>query len=164
MEHRIIMKKSLFTLAVSLFAAMLSGCMSYSYEGKTEAPVKAPEYIKIYHDSSKIGKKYTVLGTATVSGYARDVSSNRMLEKLRSEAHKCGACAILIVEQQLVSADSDSEAQPFTTAFDFDDTDRNWRQIYQDIDRNFANTRRVPNAHVNPGAERRIIRAEFVKW
>ena len=59
MENRIIMKKSLFTLAVSLFAAMLSGCMSYSYEGKTEAPVKAPEYIKIYHDSSKIGKKYT---------------------------------------------------------------------------------------------------------
>ena len=157
------MKKSLFTLAVSLFAAMLSGCMSYSYEGKTEAPVKAPEYIKIYHDSSKIGKKYTVLGTATVSGYARDVSSNRMLEKLRSEAHKCGASAILIVEQQLIPTGTASGSQPFMTAFDYDDTSSSWRQIYQDVDQNFSNTRRVRNNHSSSGSSRRIIRAEFIR-
>ena len=157
------MKKSVFTSIVLLFTALLAGCVSYSYEGKTEAPVKAPEYIRIYHDASKIDKKYTVLGTATVSGFARDVSNNRMLEKLRSEAHKCGATAILIVEQQLVAVDNDSDAQPFTTAFDYDDSDRTWRQIYKDVDQDFTNTLRSSNSRSNSAA-RRIIRAEFLRW
>ena len=158
------MKKSVFVLAVAIFSALISGCVSYSYEGKTATPVKAPEYIRIFNDASQIKRKYTVLGTATVSGYSQDVSCNRMLEKLRYEAHKCGATAILLTDQQLVSVSSDADAQPFTTAFDSDDTDRNWRQIYQDVDQNFANTSRIPNNHVSPAPAKRVMKAEFIRW
>lgn len=150
----------LFTAAVALTFA---GCVSYDYEGKMEPPVKAAKDIRIYNDSGAIGKSYTVLGTAVVSGNSQDVSRDRMIEKLRSEAHKCGATAILIVEQQLIPTGTASGSQPFMTAFDYDDTSSSWRQIYQDVDQNFSNTRRVRNNHSSSGSSRRIIRAEFIR-
>lgn len=158
------MKKTVFTI-IALSAIVLSfGCMSYSYEGKKENPVKAAEHIRIFTDASKIEKSYTVLGIARVSGYAQDVSVDRMLAKLRSEAHKCGASAILIVEQQLVPADSAAETPVFTTAFDYDDTNQNWSMIHRDVDQNFSNTFRAKNQPGNPEAARRVIRAEFIRW
>ena len=157
------MKKS-YSVLLALAVILTGGCMSYNYDGKTEAPVKPAKDIRIYNDSTRIGSSYTVLGTATVSGYSQDVSRDRMIDKLRSEAHKCGASAILIVEQQVIPVGNDSGSQPFTTAFDYDDTSRSWSQIYRDVDQNFANTRRTKHTHTSPGATRRIIRAEFIRY
>ena len=157
------MKKS-FCILFALAALLLGGCISYDYKGKTEMPVKPAKEIRIYNDSAKIERTYTVLGTATVSGYTQDVSRDRMIAKLRSEAHKCGASAILIVEQQVVPVSSDSNSQPFTTAFDYDDTSSSWSQIYRDVDQNFTNTRRTKHTYTSPGATRRIIRADFLRY
>ena len=158
------MKRIVFTIIASSAILLSFGCMSYSYEGKKEAPVKAAEHIRIFTDASKIEKSYTVLGRARVSGYAQDVSVDRMLAKLRSEAHKCGASAILIVEQQLIPVSSAAETPVFTTAFDYDDTNQNWSMIHRDVDQNFSNTIRTKKQHENPEAARRVIRAEFLRW
>ena len=157
------MKKS-FCILFALAALLLGGCISYDYKGKTEMPVKPAKEIRIYNDSAKIERTYTVLGTATVSGYTQDVSRDRMIAKLRSEAQKNGADAVIVTDQQIVSVNSDSGAQPFTTAFDYDDSSQNWREIYRDVDQNFTNPERSGHNHVNPGAARRIIYAKFIKF
>ena len=154
------MRKNI-SFAVLLLA--LCGCVSFDYVGKREAPVKPASDIRVYNDSGAVKRQYKVLGVAAVSGNCRDVSRERMIEKLREEAHKCGADAILIVEQQITTVGEDSGNQPFYTAFDYDDTDRSWSQIYRDVDQNFANTRRSVRP-LSPGSARRIIRAEFLRW
>ena len=157
------MKKFVYMGFAAVAALVFAGCVSYNYDGKTEPPVKAAKDIRIYNNAESIGKTYTVLGTAVVSGNSQDVSRDRMIEKLRSEAHKCGATAILIIEQQLIPTGTASGNQPFMTAFDYDDTSSSWRQIYQDVDQNFANTRRVRYNQSSSGSSRRIIRAEFIR-
>ena len=156
--------KTFLCVIAAVGSALLSGCISFDYEGKSEAPVRSAENIRIFNDATAIKESYSVLGTATVSGYTQDVSRDRMIAKLRSEAHKCGASAILIVEQQIVSVNSDSGSQPFTTAFDYDDSSNSWSQLYRDVDQNFSNTRRSKHSYVTPGATRRIIRAEFLRY
>lgn len=158
------MTKKTFCMMTAAVSLLLAGCISYDYEGKSETPVRAAKDIRIYNAASDIDESYDVLGTATVSGYTQDVSRDRMIAKLRSEAHECGASAILIVEQQIISVNSDSGNQPFTTAFDYDDTSNSWSQLYRDVDQNYSNTRRTKHRFVTPGATRRIIRAEFIRY
>lgn len=150
-------------ICLAVMLAVLCGCVSFDYVGKREEPVKPASGIKLYNDSASIKRNYSVLGVATVSGNCQDVSRERMIEKLRNEAHDCGADAILIVEQQISTVGEDSGTQPFFTAFDYDDTNRSWSQIYRDVDQNFANTRRSVR-QLSPGSARRIIRAEFLRW
>ena len=154
----------------SLFAAVLAmlaacGCISYSYEGVCE-PENSGD-VAVFADSSKIGRSYTVLGTATVSGNYQDVSRERMIDKLRSEAASCGADAILIVEQQVLPGDVKRSAAPvFTTAYDYDDTSRSWSQIYRDVDQTYGRVewRRRDAASGTVTSYRRVIRAEFLRY
>lgn len=153
------MKNILF----AMLALTLAGCVSYSYKGTSEPPVKEEKDIRIFTDPAKITRRYKVLGKATVSGNCQDVSRDRLISKLRSEAHDNGADAILITDQQMVTLNEDSSGTPFFTAFGNDDTNQNWGQIQRDVDANFANTRRTKNT-TSPGASRRIIEAEFIRY
>ncbi len=153
------MKNIFAAVAMLVFA----GCVSYSYTGKYETPVKEEKDIRIFTDSAKVPRRYTVLGKATVSGNCQDVSRDRLISKLRSKACAAGASAILITDQQVVTISEDSGSSPFFTAFDADDTNSNWSQLQQDVDENFANTRRMKNAN-SPGASRRVIHAEFLRY
>ncbi|MBE6363283.1 MAG: hypothetical protein E7054_06470 [Lentisphaerae bacterium] len=158
------MKNIKFAMFSAMAAMMISGCISYSYEGKKSEPAKKIDDVRVFNSVTEIKRSYTVLGTATVSAYTQDVSRDRMIAKLRSEAQKNGADAVIVTDQQIVSVNSDSGAQPFTTAFDYDDSSQNWREIYRDIDQNFTNPERSGHNHVNPGAARRIIYAKFIKF
>ena len=158
------MKNIMFVMISALAATMISGCISYSYEGKKSEPVRNIDYIRVFDSASEVKKAYTVLGIATVSGYTQDVSYDRMISKLRSEAQKNGADAVVITDRQIIPVRSDSGSQPFTTAFDYDDSCRNWREIYRDVDQNFTNPERTVNNHAVPGATRRIIYAKFIKF
>ena len=62
-----IMKKS-FCMIAAACSALLFGCMSFDYEGKSEAPVRPADDIRIFNDATAIKEPYSVLGTATVSG------------------------------------------------------------------------------------------------
>lgn len=162
-------------------AVLLSGCISMEYTGEKLAPNPPDSKVAVYTDSAKIARAYQVLGTAKVSGNYQEVSRDRMIEKLRSEARKCGADAILIIEQQVIPDDDlkVSRSPVFTTAFDYDDTNHNWSQLSRDVDQNFA----APDSKgialgsrvtVGGGSTsssagsannfRRVIRAEFLRY
>ena len=142
----------------------ICGCISYEYNGKKDEPVKNIREIRVFNNAGRISFRYTVLGTAVVSAYSGDVSRDRMINKLKKEAERCGANAILIVEQRIVPVESDSGSQQFTTAFDYDDSCQIWSMLYRDMDQNFVISPDTGNKNVTPGATRRIIRAEFLRY
>ena len=152
-------------IAAVLVVGLAAGCISYQYEGgKGE---KETESVKVFSDATRIGRPYSVLGEARVSGNYQEVSRDRMVRKLLSEAGKCGADAILIVEQQVVPLAEGRGEGGFLTAFDYDDTNRSWSQLYRDVDQRYGNIRnRTPGGSGSALAlrYRRIIRAEFLKY
>ncbi|MBO5667500.1 MAG: membrane lipoprotein lipid attachment site-containing protein [Lentisphaeria bacterium] len=158
------MKKLLVILSA---AAILSGCVSIEYTGKTVAAGESDTKIAVFTDSSKITRKYEVLGQATARGNYQEVSRDRMISKLRQKAAESGANAILIVEHQVISdLDEASTSPAFMTALDYDETEGNWKQIYTDVNRDFVNTRRNRTSTTSGSANHftRVIRAEFLRW
>ena len=169
------MKYSCFLAAAAL---MLAGCVSYEYKGDSGGDPTTS--VAVFMNASKIRRTYQVLGEATVSGDCQDVSRDRLMKKLIGEAEKNGADAVLIVEQQVLPYGTASSAQGrFMTAYDYDDTNQSWNQVYRDVDQRYSNlfnsslqgmiTRKGGSA-ASPetvGAARgyrRIIRAEFLKY
>lgn len=159
-------KKIIFAFAAAVLLFTWSGCISYSYSGEKAAP--AAEKAELFYDSGKINKKYNVLGTAVVSGDYMQISRDRMLEKLKYEARKCGADAILIIEHQVLPADMAAAGRKsgFFTAFDYDDTNRSWGELYRDVDVNFGNIGKSSASGGSSGisGSKRIIRAEFLRY
>ena len=147
-----------------LFAAAVfsAGCMSYEYDGISNGTNTGK--VAVFTDSARISAKYKVLGKATVSGNYREISREKMMSKLTAEAAKCGADAILIVEQQVIPAGEVSRSA-FDTSFSYDDSNRSWNKIDRDVSLTYGNIR---NKQSDPAAQvqsyRRIIRAEFLQY
>ena len=168
--------KRIMALAVAMLAA---GCVSYEYKGGSGGePTTA---VAVFMNSARIRRTYQVLGEATVSGDYHEVSRDRLMNKLISEAEKNGADAVLVVEQQVLPYGSVSGAQGrFLTAFDYDDTSQSWNQVYRDVDQRYSNLFNTSlqsmitrdggggRAGTAGGASargyKRIIRAEFLKY
>ena len=153
-------KRSLFLSALVL---LLAGCINFQYPGESAPPVT--EEVTVFTDATKIRRTYRVLGEATASGDYRDVSRDRLLDKLRSEAASKGADAILITEQQVVPKSESRSVEPrFNTAYDYDSGSSNWRQIQQDVDMNYGSVRgSLEEVSVNARYVR-VLRAEFLKY
>ena len=158
------MKKS--SLLLSALLTLCSGCISVEYSGEKLAQKAVSAKLAVFSDSAAVKKNYSVLGVATVSGNYRDVSRDRMIGKLRDEARKCGADAILIVEQQVVPENDNASDPVFMTAFDYDDTSQSWSQLYRDVDRNFVNPDRNRSQTTAGSVNnfKRVIRAEFLRF
>lgn len=156
------MNKMMTLIMIAVSGAFLCGCVSYEYSGESVTPVT--ENVDVFSDSAKITKGYRVLGRAVVSGNYRDVTREKMMQTLTEKAEKCGADAILIVEQQVLPAGTVSRPM-FDTAFDFNDTNRSWSQIERDVDITYGeiNKNRPLNMR-SVSTYRRIIRAEFLKY
>ncbi|MDR0933251.1 MAG: hypothetical protein LBM70_09575 [Victivallales bacterium] len=155
------MVKPIFLLFVLFTVA--TGCVNFNYRGESSTP-SANEAV-VFTDATKIGKSYRVLGEATASGDYRDVSRDRLLNKLKKEAAAKGADAILITEQQVVPQSESRSVEPrFNTAYDYDSDSSNWRQIQQDVDVNYGNAcGSLEEVSVN-ARYIRILRAEFLKY
>ena len=151
---------TIFSLALLLAA----GCVSYEYKG--EKGGTPTDSVAVFMNSGKIGRPYQVLGEATVSGDYHEVTRDRLMDKLVSEAEKSGADAVLIVEQQVLPYGGNSPAQGrFLTAFDYDDSNRSWSQVYRDVDQRYGKLfGSDDNATGASRGYRRIIRAEFLKY
>ena len=166
-------------IAALALLALVSGCISYEYKGeKGDGPSAS---VAVFMSSAKIRRTYQVLGEATVSGDYHEVSRDRMMAKLISEAEKTGADAVLIVEQQVLPYGTASGAQGrFLTAYDYDDTSQSWNQVYRDVDQRYSNLFNTTLQGVitrsgggstggSSGAAaargyKRIIRAEFLRY
>ena len=126
---------------VYLAAAMLllaTGCVSYEYKGESGGDPTVQ--VAVFMNSAKIRRTYQVLGEATVSADYQDVPRDRLMKKLIGEAEKNGADAVLIVEQQVLPYGTVSSAQGrFMTAYDYDDTNQSWSQVYRDVDQRYSN-------------------------
>jgi len=170
------MKYGIAALALWMLAA---GCVSYEYKGESAGePTTA---VAVFMNSARIRRTYQVLGEATVSGDYHEVSRDRLMGKLISEAEKNGADAVLVVEQQVLPYGSVSSSAHgrFMTAFDYDDTSQSWNQVYRDVDQRYSNLFNTSLQSVitrdgsKPGTGstgtaargyKRIIRAEFLKY
>ena len=167
-------KTVIAALALVLLAA---GCISYEYKGESGGGPTTS--VSVFMSVDKIRRTYQVLGEATVSGDYREVSRDRLMNKLISEAEKNGADAVLVVEQQVLPYGTASSAQGrFMTAYDYDDTSQSWNQVYRDVDQRYSNlfntslqnmiTRSGGTSGTAGGAGargyKRIIRAEFLKY
>jgi uncharacterized protein YbjQ (UPF0145 family) len=156
---------------------LTAGCVSYEYKGESAGDPSSS--VAVFMNATKVRRTYQVLGEATVSGDCRDVSRERLMNKLISEAEKNGADAVLVVEQQVLPYGTASSAQGrFMTAYDYDDVNHSWSQVYRDVDQRYTNLFNTslqgvltkdssPAAASNPTAARgyrRIIRAEFLKY
>ena len=154
--------KYLSFFALTAAIVLLTGCVSYEYSGETGGA--ETDKVGVFTDSSKISRPYRVLGRAVVSGNYREVSREKMMETMISRAQKCGADAILIVEQQVIPAGEVSRSM-FDTAFDFDNTNSSWRQLDRDFDLTYGEVGRKKASKVESvNSYRRIIRAEFLKY
>jgi len=166
-----------FGVAALALVLLAEGCVSYEYKG--ESGGEPTTGVAVFMNSAKIRRTYQVLGEATVSGDYQEVSRDRLMSKLISEAEKNGADAVLVVEQQVLPYGSAGSAQGrFMTAFDYDESSQSWNQVYRDVDQRYDKlfntslqnviTRRSGGGTSGGGAAarsyKRIIRAEFLKY
>ena len=166
-----------YWIAALMLSMLAAGCVSYEYKGESGGAPSSS--VMVFMNSAKIRRTYQVLGEATVSGDYRDVSRDRLMKKLISEAEKNGADAVLVVEQQVLPYGSLGGQQGrFMTAFDYDETSQSWNQLYRDVDQRYSNlfntslqnviTRRSGDTSGGGAAAarsyRRVIRAEFLKY
>ena len=157
--------KRFLSAAAAALALILAGCVSYSYTGEKAAPGNVEA--QVYTDSAKIDFPYQVLGKAVVSGSYQQVSRDRMIAQLKSEAQKCGADAVLIVEQQVLPEEMIRTGRQtgFFSAFDYDDASRSWGELHRDVDMTYGSIGKDPKKNPSPGIAdyKRIIRAEFLR-
>ena len=156
------MMKHLAFFALTAAIVLLTGCVSYEYSGENGGA--ETDNVGVFTDSARISRPYRVLGRAVVSGNYRDVSRERMMETMISRAQKCGADAILIVEQQVIPAGEVSRPI-FDTAFDFNEKNHSWQQLDRDFDLTYGEVGRKKASNIESvNSYRRIIRAEFLKY
>ena len=140
--------------------AVLSGCISYEYDGKVSGTPTST--VEICTDASKLNmNEYSVLGTASASGDSVNYSRYELFEKLSGEAKKCGADIILVISHQVVPS-SVGRADGINASFDQGDSNTSWQQIGRDMDTNYGNARNR-GATESTGSYLRIVKAEFLK-
>ncbi len=156
------MKIASWIAGIVLLAA--GGCMSYDYEGESAGTPTEEEHVKVFTDSARITQNYQVLGVATVSGNYQDVSREKMIDKLKSEAAKNGADAVLIVNQQVIPGKA-AQTPVFQTQFDYDSAQGSWNQVSQDVDLYYGSAfDRTKSVNTEISTYSRIIRAQFIRY
>ena len=158
------MKISFVYAAIFAAVAFLSGCISFEYNGKCDAPADSEPVI--VRNAAEIKRKFTILGQAQVSGNYQDVSRDRMTAKLVSEAKKRGADAVIVVDELVIPKSQgtvSSGKNRFATTFDADDDSRTWSQLSKDVDQDFAPGRKE-DIEIGADVYIRQIKADFVKF
>lgn len=137
---------------------LLAGCVNFEYDGGTEA--SGTKEAVVFSQADGIRRPYRVFGKATVSGDYNDVSRDRLLARLKSEAEEKGADAILITEQQVVPESESRSVEPrFGTAADHDGEAGSMRQIQRTLDLDGSMEKVENNARYL-----RVLKAEFLKY
>ena len=152
--------KKLFLLSAAA-AFLFAGCITYDYQGKESGTPSTT--VQICTDCSKIDKsKYTVLGTARVSGNSNNVSQSDLYEKLADKAKECGADVILVTAYQVAPSGS-VHGESVNAKFDCGDSNLTWQQISRDVDSNYGNVRGNSGESYSGGSYVRIVQAEYLK-
>ncbi|MDD3153386.1 MAG: hypothetical protein PHS41_00855 [Victivallaceae bacterium] len=149
--------------AAMVVCALLSGCMSFEYKGET---FPETESAKLYLSQAKAPAGYTVIGRAVVSGSYGDITRERMLKKLQSEAQLRGAEAVIVTGTQVipdgkvVSVDPESNTLAAVSA----DTTYSWNSMVSDFDGGYGEIGKKQVGQGKVPRYLRVIRAEFVRY
>ncbi len=154
-------------LTVFVFAVLFCGCINIQYNGKTADKKAGDVLVAVFANADKVNRKYTILGEAEASGNYLETSRDDMIAKLREKARECGADAIIIKEQKVVSeSGKEISGGVFRSAFDQEGTPENWQNFARTVDRDYVNTNRSAN-NTASGTNRnmtRIIKAVFITY
>ncbi len=157
------MKKICFPALMAVVTVILSGCISYSYEGETLPPT---ESVTIYSEKSKIPCEYQVMGNAVASGYYQDVTLGALKAEMEANAAKCGADAVLITSVQVVPDGEAVRVDPAVKTMSATGAENtyNMNQIQKDFDSGYGQAfdKNPPRSGVRE--YRRILKAEFIKF
>jgi len=142
---------------------LLAGCVDFEYDGGTET--SGPGEVAVFNQANGIRRPYRVFGRATVSGDYNDVSRDRLLAKLKSEAGEKGADAILITEQQVAPESFSRSIEPrFGTAADHDGEAGSLQQIQRGMDLGYGSYRDNAEDMKTNARYLRVLKAEFLKY
>ena len=79
--------------ALPLFAiVLLAGCAHVDYVGESYAPTSR---VDVFYSENNVPREYTIIGEVVATGDAL-VSTGKMQEKIRKEAQKHGADAVVL--------------------------------------------------------------------
>ncbi len=159
--------RPILAIAAASVAVILTGCMSFEYDGEKLPPNAPAESIKVFRDSSAIPRPYRVIGSATVSGDYKDVSRERMIGKLSGKAADFGADAIIITRQGVVPVEMFTQGRsPFVTQGQASGggDGSSWESIYHDLNLGYDNVRTPANTQITQSEYKRIITAEFIRF
>ena len=92
-----------------LFLAFLAACTSTAHSVRLETgPARPPlpaDSVRIYRSAAQVPGPYVEVGIITAQGYTITVDDARLIERMREEAGKLGANALIL------DASSDGAAQ-----------------------------------------------------
>lgn len=145
-------RQTVFLLACM---TLLAGCVDFRYDGGTEAP--GPDEVTVFNRADGVRRANRVFGRATVSGDYHEISRDRLIAKLKEEAHERGADAILITEQQVVPLCESRNLEPRFPS-DASLGSDSLAQIRRDVEMNGPDETR-PNARYV-----RVLKADFLKY
>ena len=166
------MKKFGFFAALSLglTLGLASGCVHFDYEGET-APETGTPVTTVSRETVLPGNTRT-LGRAVVWGDYRDVSRDRLVERLEAEAAERGANTVRITAEQVVPAGTAVQLDPAVVTMDTVNSDNtsSMNRLQRDFDGGygkaelFGKNERPAERNAIAGARdyTRIIRAEFL--
>lgn len=96
------MKARAQCITLALLATLLAaaGCAHLDYMGETYSPTS---HVDIYYSEANVPREWTAMGEAIVTG-DQLVSGDKMQEKLRREAMKRGADAVILESMEAYKA------------------------------------------------------------
>lgn len=151
------------TALLSLCMTLLAGCVNFQYDGGTEEP--GTEEVVVFSQADSIRSPYRVFGKATVSGDYTDISRDRLIAKLKSEAEAKGADAILITEQEVLPEPGSRSVEPrFSVGADYDGDAGSMRLIQRGMDLTYGCYRDPMENEIVNTRYLRVLKAEFLKY
>jgi hypothetical protein len=94
------MKRIGYLIALAMLAAPTVGCAHLDYMGESYAPTS---HVDVYYSEDNVPRAYTRMGEVIVTG-DEIVSGSKMQEKIRREAMKRGADAIVLTSLETYKA------------------------------------------------------------
>lgn len=166
------MKKIGFFAALFLVLTLVlaSGCVHFDYEGEAAPETGMP--ITTISRETELPVKTRKLGRAVAWGDYRDVSRDRLADRLEAEAAERGANTVRITAEQVVPAGTAVQLDPAVVTMDTVNSDNtsSMNRLQRDFDGGygkaelFGKNERPAERNAIAGARdyTRIIRAEFL--
>lgn len=154
------MKHSPLVAFAVLLALLSAGCVHFDYEGEAFTPTASA---KIYPSADQVPGAYEVIGKAVAYGDYQSIPKDKLEERMRAEAAKRGADAVIVTAQQVIptgQAVSDFAGRALAAE---SSGNTNINEMERDFSIGYGNIRDAKPQTATVREYRRILRAEFIR-